>query len=98
MKKDDLECPYCETWFEVCQDDGHLCEEDKTYHEECPHCEKTFIATVSWSPVFYGEQADCLNGAEHKPKEVAVYPKPSTPRIVCKDCGEVLQQEVWKDE
>lgn len=92
----DLECPYCEEWFEVCQDDGHLCEDDQHYQEECPSCEKKFIATVCWSASFSGYKADCLNGGEHRAYEVGIAPKPLQPRIACRDCGEILQNEIWR--
>lgn len=63
---EDVECPYCEKWLEVCQDDGYAC--DPTYDEEheCGECGKFFILSVDWSPDFDAEEAPCLNGEKHK--------------------------------
>ena len=93
----DLECPYCEHKYRPCTDDGNLCEEDTTYHEECPKCEKAFVATVDWWPTYSASKADCLNGGPHTLKETVIYPKPSRPRISCVVCGEVKQQPQWRD-
>ena len=95
---DDLECPYCGKWSEANTDDGNLCEEDQIYEEQCPHCDKHFVATVSWTPVYLSEKADCLNGGEHEWRERKCYPKPKVPEISCRACGEVKQEMVWEFE
>lgn len=38
----DIECPYCEHEFDICNDDGYGCDPSKLYEEECPECEKKF--------------------------------------------------------
>lgn len=93
----DLECPYCGHFYRPRTDDGNLCEEETTYHEECPKCEKVFVAMVSWLPTYSASKADCLNGGEHTLAESKICPKPSRPRIYCTTCGEVAQEPLWKE-
>ncbi len=81
---DDLDCPYCGKGMEICHDDRH--EEDVIYEEECPHCEKNFVFTISYSINHYPAKADCLNGAEHRYKPTITYPKEFS-RLRCEDCG-----------
>ncbi|WP_299076627.1 hypothetical protein [uncultured Paraglaciecola sp.] len=61
----DVECPYCGQEQEVCQDDGHGCEDGKVYEEQCGFCEKYFALTPSISFDFYSKKADCMNGGVH---------------------------------
>lgn len=61
----DVDCPYCGAEQEICQDDGHGCEEGTVYEQECDECEKTFVFTASIHYHFDASQADCLNGANH---------------------------------
>lgn len=57
-----LECPYCE---EDLDDPDDCYEPDDVYEEQCPHCEKYFIFTLSYSVDYSSEKADCLNGSPH---------------------------------
>ena len=85
----EITCPYCEKSFELCQDDGHGCEPGKSYEEECPNCDKTFVFAVDWYPHFTETQADCLNGGEHKFKQRKGVPKEYfVGRERCEDCNE----------
>ena len=61
----DVECPYCEEWLEVCHDDGFGYEEDVMHEMECHHCGKKFTFQTHISFDYYSEKADCLNGGEH---------------------------------
>lgn len=66
----DAECPYCGKEVEINHDDGYGYEENKTYEQECCHCGKTFAYTTAVS--FYHElyEAPCMNGGEHKWKQM----------------------------
>lgn len=71
----DIECPYCGQEFDICRDDGHGCEEDEIYEEECPFCEKTFVFDVYISYSYTAHKADCLNGSEHDLQQAHVHPQ-----------------------
>lgn len=78
-----IECPYCGERQEVCLDDGYA--EDVRYEQECTHCEKTFVFTISIVLYYTPHKADCLNGAEHELQMSKTYPQRySTMR--CKNC------------
>lgn len=54
-------CPYC----------NHENERDDIgnpddYETECSECEKTFMYSVEYEPIFASRKADCLNGGEHE--------------------------------
>jgi len=84
---DDIECPYCGKGFDIDTCDGFGCTEDEVYEQECPHCEKNFIFTVSWSPFYTAEKADCLNGAPHTYKPSHTYPVDFV-KMVCSQCDD----------
>jgi len=67
----DIECPYCKEDQEIDHDDGYGYEEDELHQQECPHCFKYFTYTTSIMYYYESHKADCLNGAEHKWREVA---------------------------
>ena len=58
----DLQCPYCSLWDEASPDS---LEPDLLHKHECSHCEKRYTFTVEYSPDYYTQKADCLNGGEH---------------------------------
>lgn len=58
------ECPYCEKYVPISNDDGFGSDEDVTYEQTCNHCEKQFTFTVSWSPYYSTEKAPHLNHEE----------------------------------
>lgn len=72
---DDIECPYCNKSFDICNDDGHGTEDGTTYEEQCPHCEKYFVFTSSIMFHYSPEKAPCLNGEPHKYKKVVGFPE-----------------------
>ena len=62
-----LECPYCDADL----DDPDDCyKEDETYEEHCPHCDKRFVFTLSYSVSYTAYEAPCLNGEDHKWKKI----------------------------
>lgn len=83
----DVECPYCGAEVEINHDDGYGYEEDETYEQQCPECEKNFSYTtyISFSHTAY--KADCLNGSPHKYEKTTTYP-PEFAKLRCADCGD----------
>lgn len=79
-----LECPYCEKEI---SDPDEKWEQSTTYEHECPHCGKNFVFEVEYIRTYSANQADCLNGGEHKYKDVNQYgwPEPRTFQR-CVDC------------
>jgi len=86
---EDVECPYCGKWQEICNDDGHGCEEDELYEEECSYCEKTFTFTTCISFDYYAEKADCLNGGAHDLEKARIYPNFYPDHVRCKNCNHI---------
>jgi uncharacterized Zn-finger protein len=70
----DVECPYCGKDLEIDHDDGYGYEEGETYQQVCKYCEKTFVYTTSISFDYDVDQAECLNGGEHKWEKTPTYP------------------------
>lgn len=81
----DVECPYCGHEQEVCQDDGHACEDGAIYGEQCYKCEKYFALTPCISYSFSGEKADCMNGGDHN-WAYGCHALQKKVRRVCLDC------------
>jgi hypothetical protein len=63
---DDLECPYCGHWGDVCHDDGFGYEEGEKHEMQCRECEKSFVFYTSISYDYEPEKADCLNDGKHE--------------------------------
>lgn len=81
----DVECPYCEKWNEICHDDGFGYEEGVRHEIECAHCDKNFVFETSISFSYEGYVADCLNGDPHNFKPQKTFPREFT-KMVCTDC------------
>jgi len=84
----DLECPYCEKWNEVCHDDGQGYEEGKNHEMQCAHCRKNFVFQTAISYDYAPEKADCLNGSPHNFRDW---------NRLWEQAGEVLEQRHCKD-
>lgn len=84
----DVECPYCGAENEICNDDGHGCEEGKTYEEQCGECEKYFIFSPSYSVYYHADKADCLNGSPHDFRDRYWDHWPEGSYLTCRDCEE----------
>ena len=100
----DIECPYCGGEQDICNDDGHGCEEDETYEEECIHCGKTFVFTTYISFSYEAQKADCLNDGEHTYEPTWTIPREYT-RMRCTQCDqerpctkEEIEQILLKDK
>ena len=65
----DVECPYCEEWLEICHDDGFGYEEGVAHQMECYECRKNFTFQTNISFTYHSDKADCLNGSPHDFKE-----------------------------
>lgn len=89
----DVNCPYCNKEIEICHDDGHGLDEDKTHQDQCPHCEKHFVFTTSISIDHYAEKADCLNGADHQWEPARMYPQVWL-YDRCKVCGDETPKRI----
>jgi len=98
MEIEDIICPYCGKYNEVCNDDGHGIAEDTLYQDECIHCEKSYVFTSRISMEYYPKTANCLNGSEHEYKETNSYPKYIT-RMECITCEEIRSptEKEWFD-
>ena len=82
----DLYCPYCEADLGGYVDDCH--EQDTEYEHQCPKCEKNFMFTINYQPMFSSQKAPCLNGGEHEWEEICGLPKEFfIDKYSCKYCG-----------
>ncbi len=90
---DTVECPYCEKYVELWDDDIH--EEDTTHERECNHCGKNFVFTTSILFSFESEKADCLNGFDHDWKISNTYPRAFS-GMICSMCDK--RRELTDDE
>lgn len=79
-----IKCPYC--GFEN-PPDCECLEEDADCEIECLNCEKIFMYTIGYIPVYSSWETPCLNGGKHKFKKTHTYPKEFA-RLRCKYCGE----------
>lgn len=81
----DGQCPYCNADVEINHDDGQGYDEDKIHDQECGACGRVFAFTTSISFFYELKKADCLNGGEHKFKQVTT----TAPwdLLWCQDCG-----------
>jgi len=61
----DVECPYCGVWQEICHDDGQGYEEDAIHEQRCSDCDKAFVFNTFITFSYEASKADCLNGAPH---------------------------------
>lgn len=82
----DVECPYCGESQDINHDDGYGYEEDETYQQECCACDKVFIYKTTVSFTYEAQQADCLNGGEHRWRKLTTLPAWWPEARVCKDC------------
>lgn len=81
----DMKCPYCGADQEVCNDDGHGCDEDVRHEHTCSECDKTFVFTTYIRWHYTAEKADCLNDSEHKLKMSSTNPRRYS-KMRCCDC------------
>ena len=82
---DEIECPYCETEFELdCSGDAYN-DQDGYDEAECPNCGKHFMVTTTWMPHREASKADCLNGAPHQMKSSYTVPREYS-KMKCKNC------------
>ena len=90
----DIECPYCEKELEINHNDGFGYEEDEFHKMQCKFCVKSFVFQTSISFDYEPYKADCLNGSDHKLKQIVGAPAAYfVGRYRCEDCGE----EIIKD-
>ena len=84
---EEFECPYCEEYSEFDPSGYEHYEEYEEY--QCPKCEKNFEVyaqpTIDYSVC---DKADCLNGGEHKWKQIVGYPEIHfRGKYRCEDCS-----------
>lgn len=87
---EDLECPYCGKYLDVCHDDGFGYEEGVLHEMECNHCNKSFVFQTSISFDYEPYKADCLNDGKHDYKATTTIPKECT-QMECKMCSDRRQ-------
>lgn len=89
MAYSDVDCPYCEMGQEINHDDGVGYEEGILYTQSCRDCDKIFTYTTSISFYHEANKADCLNGGEHKLKQIHGLPREYfIGKFRCEDCDE----------
>ena len=81
----DMQCPYCNADQEVCHDDGFGYKEDERHEHRCSKCRKSFVFTTTMSFYYEAEQADCLNGSDHRLELSKTYP-PRYAKMCCQTC------------
>ncbi len=82
----DYECPYCGAEHDYTNDEPF--QQDETWDQECPSCEKSFRMRGWYTENYDTWKADCLNGAQHNFEQMAGYPKEwFIGKFRCKDCG-----------
>jgi hypothetical protein len=85
-------CPYCGADIEINHDDGYGTYEDVTYQQECSKCGKIFVFTTSIVLYYRLKKAPCLNGGEHKWKDINCGNEHFVYRRICEYCGEFRQK------
>lgn len=86
MRKD-VECPYCDSWQEICHEDGYGYQENEDYEQECSECGNIFMFTTSILFCYEARAAHCLNGdAPHQYEITETYP-PEFATMRCTICG-----------
>ena len=68
---DDLTCPYCGNQQEAVE----IYNPDEEYRVEGEVCENVYTVMVGWNPVYYCNEAPCLNGGEHEMKKTIRAPR-----------------------
>jgi DNA-directed RNA polymerase subunit RPC12/RpoP len=91
-----IECPYCGHEYQYDGDYGF--EQDESWEEECPKCEKTFMLTGWYVAEFRSDKADCLNGGEHDMQPVKAFPKFWPNWVRCSMCGKEIKGEIDQKE
>ena len=87
----DTECPYCGMEITIDHDGGYGCNEDEKYEQECDHCEKIFVYTISIYFYYDIKKAPCKNGEEHNWKKIfGVHEKHFQDRYRCTYCDEEI--------
>lgn len=85
----DVECPYCHAGNNINHDGNYGYEEYEEYSQECNKCNKVFAFITSISFSYDVNQADCLNGEEHRWVETQTW-------LQCHDCRETKSLPIEK--
>jgi len=98
-------CPYCENNTKINPIDREHYDGEEEY--ECEHCGKCFeVLAETYTRYSACDKADCLNGGNHKWKQVVGYPEIHFKgRYRCEDCSTeycsteyTLQEEVVTED
>lgn len=85
----DVNCPYCNHKIEINHDDGYGYKEYKIHNQECSNCGKTFVYKTLVIYHYEVGEAPCLNGGEHKLKDIYGVPKEFfVGKKICECCGQ----------
>jgi len=85
----DVDCPYCGAPNDINHDDGYGYAENEKFSQECEGCGKTFVYTTAIIFDYDAEKAPCLNGGEHKYKEL---PTSLGTLHECEYCGDQIRE------
>jgi hypothetical protein len=96
--RQDVECPYCETWNEICHDDGFGLDENTKHEMQCERCEKYFVFETEITYLFSASKAACLNGGDHEWMIIECYPEFMTRRYCPCGMSEFVHEEKWREE
>ena len=93
-----INCPYCEAEQYINHDDGYGYREGEFHTQECSECRKVFAYDTAIIYHHSAWQASCLNGGEHKLRQVKGYPEAFFVGVKrCELCGEeVIDKEANK--
>ena len=83
---EDVECPYCGEWQEICHDEGQGYAEDEIHEQQCGDCDKYFAFTTTVICHYDATKAPCMNGGAHDWKASSTHPVEYT-KMVCSYCG-----------
>ena len=83
----DIECPYCGSELEVCNDDPSIYDESVAHEMECDICNKMFVFSTCIGFNFSPKKADCLNDDKHNFKPTVTVPAEFT-KMRCRTCGQ----------
>lgn len=95
--QEDVSCPYCGSWQDICKDDGRGYRDEEQLEEECEKCGKNFLVQVSVSFNYSSQEAPCKNGQPHEWRQIVGYPKEHfIGRFECTYCHEEDRREEEK--
>jgi len=82
----DLICPYCEAKME--DPDDNINHNVSDHEWRCGYCDKNFIFSVEYEPIYTSHQVPCLNGEPHD-----YQPATNVNYVICRHCHKAKLKE-----